>query len=493
MSEKERERFGSRIGFVMVSAGCAVGLGNVWKFPYLCGENGGGAFVLIYLLCLILLACPILICELSVGRASQRSCVRAFKKLEPAGTRWHLGAWLCVVGNYLLMMFYTCVCGWMLYYFVKFIKGDFSGSDVTTDAVTLQFGNMLGAPWGMTFATFAIIIIAFSICSFGVQKGVEKVTKSMMIVLFALLGVLAVHSLMLPEAAKGIEFYLIPNFDAVQKIGIGTVVFNAMSQAFFTLSIGIGAMSIFGSYLGKERSLTGEALSIAGLDTLVAFMAGLIIIPACFSFGINPGSGPSLIFITMPNVFAQMTGGQIWGSLFFLFLVFAALSTIIAVFENIIAFAMDLWGWRRKKTISINLIALSVLSMPCILGFNILSDIQPLGAGSTILDLEDFIVSNNILPLGALLYLLFCVNKIGWGWEAFKAEADTGKGLKFPQKFRGFLTLGVPVLITVIYLKGYYDLFVEKGTAYLITWMLVALILLGFIAYISLYRKTKEH
>ena len=484
----EREKFGSRLGFIMVSAGCAVGLGNVWKFPYLCGQYGGAAFVIIYLICLLLLACPIRIWELSVGRASQKSCVSSFRNLEPDNSRWHLGSWFCVAGNYLLMMFYTCVCGWMLYYFVKFIHGDFSGT-ISTDIVAAQFGGMLASPGLMTISTVIIILAAFGVCSLGVQKGVEKITKIMMSMLFILLGILAVHSLTLPGAEKGVEFYLIPNLDIILEKGIGTVVFNAMSQAFFTLSIGIGSMAIFGSYLDKKRSLTGEALTITGLDTLVAITAGLIIIPACFSFGINPGAGPSLVFITMPNVFAQMPGGTVWGSLFFLFLVFAALSTIIAVFENIISFAMDLWGWSRKKTIFINLLALSVLSLPCILGFNILSDLQPLGDGSSILDLEDFLVSNNLLPLGALVYLLFCVHRNGWGWKQFIEECNTGSGIKFPTAARSWLTFFAPICIVVIYLKGYYDIFAAQSTAYLIVWMALAVILLGFVGFMTFKRR----
>lgn len=473
----------------MVSAGCAVGLGNVWKFPYLCGQNGGALFVFIYLICLAILAAPILICELSVGRASQKSCAKSFSNLQPKGTRWELGAWFCVAGNYLLMMFYTCVCGWMLYYFIKFLKGDFTSEPINPQIVASQFSDMLSSPGLMTTSTFAVILIAFGICSHGVQKGVEKVTKWMMLILLCLLGILVAHSLMLPGASKGLTFFLVPDFDAMLEIGIGTVVFNAMSQAFFTLSIGIGSMAIFGSYLGKDRSLTGEAMTITGLDTLVAIMAGLIIIPACFAYSIDPDAGPSLIFITMPNVFAQMTGGVLWGSLFFLFLVFAALSTIVAVFENIISFAMDLWGWSRKRTIITNFITLSVLSMPCILGFNVLSCLQPLGEGSTVLDLEDFIVSNNILPLGALLYLLFCVHKNGWGWKSFLKEANEGNGFKFPQKLRWWLTFCAPVLIAVIYLKGYYDIFADSGAVYLIVWMIIACIMLEYIGFIVWSRK----
>lgn len=481
----EREKFNSRLGFILVAAGCAVGLGNVWRFPYLCGQYGGAAFILVYLICLIVIACPILICEIAVGRASQKSVAKAFQNLEPERAKYHHGAKLCIAGNYLLMMFYTVVCGWMLAYFVKFIKGDFAEA-VTTQGTQQAFANMLASPEFMTISTLAVIVIAFGICSFGVQKGVEKICKIIMACLFVLLAVLVVNSLMLPDAQSGIAFYLIPDFDKMVDMGIGNVIFAAMSQAFFTLSIGIGAMSIFGSYLDKKRSLTGESLMITGLDTIVAIMSGLVIIPACFAFNIQPDAGPSLIFITMPNVFAQMPGGQIWGSLFFLFMTFAALSTVVAVFENIIAFASDSFGWSRKKIVIFNGLALSLLSMPCILGYNVLSNIEPLGDGSTLLDLEDFLVSNNFLPLGALLFLLFCVRKNGWGWENFIAEVDSGNGLKFPIAMRFVMTWILPVLIVIIYLKGYYDMFVGSGTTYLIAWLCVAatfLIFVGIIAF----------
>lgn len=488
LSTGKREKFGSRLGFILVAAGCAVGLGNVWKFPYLCGQYGGAAFILIYLVCLAVIAFPILVCELAVGRASQKSTARSFRILEPSGKKWHLASYLCVAGTYLLMMFYTGVCGWMLYYFVKFVIGDFSAEGLTTPQIAGQFSEMLASPSTMLEATYLVIAAAFGICSFGVRKGVEKVTKVMMMGLFALIVILAVNSVMLPGANAGLEFYLVPDFDAMMEQGIGTVLFAAMSQAFFTLSIGIGAMAIFGSYLDKSRSLTGEGIMITFLDTIVALMAGFIIIPACFSFGISPDAGPALVFITMPNVFYQMPGGQVFGALFFLFLLFAALSTVVAVFENIISYATDLWNWSRPKAIIINFLTLSILSTPCVLGFNVFSSIEPLGEGTGILDLEDFLVSNNLLPIGALIFLLFCTSKRGWGWKAFIKEADAGDGLKFPSKLRIWMQWFVPFLIVIIYLKGYYDMLADRGTVYLCVWMGIALLFVGFVIYIILGR-----
>jgi len=488
VSTKEREKFSSRIGFILVAAGCAVGLGNVWKFPYLCGQNGGAAFILIYLVCLALLAFPILICELSVGRASQKSCAKSFHELEPKGSRWHLASYMMMGGSYILMAFYTCVCGWMLYYFVNFIAGGFSGDALTTEQIAGQFGSMLADPTKMMISTIVVIIAAIGICSLGVQKGVEKITKIMMIGLLALIALLAVNSISLPGAIEGLRFYLVPNFDAIDTKDIGNILFAAMSQAFFTLSIGVGSMAIFGSYLDKERSLTGEGILITVLDTMVAIVAGLVIIPACFAFGIHPDAGPSLIFITMPNVFYQMPGGQIWGSMFFLFLLFAALSTVVAVFENIIVFAVDLFGWSRKKSVILNLFVLSALAVPCVLGFNILSDFHPLGPGTAVLDLEDFIVSNNFLPLGALVFLLFCVSRYGWKWQNFLAEVNAGEGPNFPRVLKYFMMIVAPILIVVIYLKGYWDMFYDKGMAYLVPWMLVAFAFLGYIAFMMFSR-----
>lgn len=486
---QEREKFGSRLGFILVSAGCAVGLGNVWKFPYMCGKYGGAAFILIYLIFLVILGFPIMVCEFSVGRASQKSCAASFKKLEPKGSAWHNYSYLGIAGNYLLMMFYTVVAGWMLYYCCRSLMGEFTSQALTVDEVAAKFGEMTDSPVTLIFWMIIAVVISFGICSLGVQKGVEKVTKVMMICLLALIVVLAVHSVTLPGAGEGVRFYLIPDFGRMMEQGLGNVVFGAMSQAFFTLSIGIGALAIFGSYLDKDRSLTGETVSIALLDTIVALMAGLIIIPACFSYGIEPGAGPSLIFITLPNIFNQMAGGRIWGTLFFLFLSFAALSTVVAVFENIISFAMDLWGWERKKAVLVNIVLLIVLSLPCALGFNLLSGIQPLGPGTGIMDLEDFLVSNNILPLGSLVYLLFCTTRYGWGWDSFIQEANAGKGMRFPAVMRGYMTYVLPVIVLLIYLKGYWDMFVGQGMGYLVPWMAAAVVFVAFIGWSILGRK----
>ena len=416
---EKRERFSSRLGFILISAGCAIGLGNVWRFPYITGQYGGAAFVLIYLLFLIILGMPIMVMEFAVGRASQKSAVRSFHVLEPKGSKWHLTGYAAMAGNYLLMMFYTTVGGWMLAYVLKMATGEFVG--LSPEEVGNVFGNMLAQPGYMTAWMIVAVLIGFFVCSLGLQNGVERITKVMMSCLFIILLALCVRSVTLPGAGEGISFYLIPNFHRMLEAGIGEVVYAAMGQAFFTLSLGIGAMSIFGSYISKDRSLTGETVSICALDTIVALLAGLAIIPACFAFGIDAGQGPGLVFVTLPNVFNQMVGGQLWGTLFFVFMSFAALSTIIAVFENIISFAMDLWGWERKKAVVFNVILILILSMPCVLGFNIWSDFAPLGAGSTVQDLEDFIVSNNLLPLGSLLYLLFCTSRYGWGWDNFIA------------------------------------------------------------------------
>ncbi len=489
---QEREKFGSRLGFILVSAGCAVGLGNVWKFPYMCGRYGGAAFILIYLVFLAILGFPIMVCEFSVGRGSQKSCAASFKKLEPEGSRWHHFSYFAIAGNYLLMMFYTMVAGWMLYYCFCSLKGDFTGSAMTTEDVAAKFQEMTGSAGTLTLWMILVVVISFGICSLGVQKGVEKITKVMMACLFVLILVLAVHSVMLPNAGEGIRFYLVPDFKAMVDEGIGNVVFGAMSQSFFTLSVGIGSMAIFGSYLDKSRSLTGETLSISCLDTFVALMAGLIIIPACFSYGIQPDAGPSLIFITLPNIFNQMAGGRIWGTFFFLFLSFAALSTVVAVFENIISFAIDLWGWERKKAVLFNIAALIVLSMPCVLGFNVLSGIQPLGPGTGIMDLEDFLVSNNLLPLGSLVYLMFCATRYGWGWKNFIEEANAGQGMKFPVMIKGYMTFILPFIVVAIYLKGYWDMFYKQGLKYLIPWLIVAVAFLALICWFGFGGRRKE-
>ena len=485
---QKRETFSSRLGFILVSAGCAVGIGNVWKFPYICGKFGGAAFILIYLLFLAILGFPILVCEFAVGRSSRKSCVASFQVLEPKGSRFHHFGILGMAGNILLMMFYTTVAGWMMCYFWKSLTGVFS-TPMTTEQVAAQFGALTANPGQMLFWAVLATVLSFGICALGVVKGVERVSKVMMTGLLGLIVVLAVHSLTLPGAMEGVKFYLIPDFQAMADQGMGNVIFAAMSQAFFTLSLGIGSMAICGSYKEKNASLTGDALSVTVLDTFVALMAGLIIIPACFSFGIQPDAGPSLIFITLPNIFNQMAGGRIWGTLFFLFMSFAAISTVIAVFENILACSMDLWKWSRNKAVAVNLIAIIVLSVPCVLGFNVLSGIQPLGPGSGILDLEDFLVSNNLLPLGSVVYLVFCVTRYGWGWENFLAEADTGKGLRFPKWLRGYMTWVLPVIILGIYLKGYWDMFASKGSGYLLPWLAVAAAFLAFIGWIIFSKK----
>ena len=454
---EKREQFSSRLGFILISAGCAIGLGNVWRFPYITGKYGGAAFVLIYLLFLVILGLPIMVMEFAVGRASQKSAARSFHVLEPAGTKWHITGYLAIAGNYLLMMFYTTVGGWMLFYVYKTLRGEFVGQ--TPEQVGAIFGDMLGKPVDMTIWMLIIVFLCFGVCSLGLQKGVERITKVMMAFLMVILVVLCVRSVTLEGAAEGIRFYLVPDFKKMVENGLGEAIFAAMGQAFFTLSLGIGAMAIFGSYISKDRRLLGESMNICVLDTLIAFMAGLVIFPACFAFNINPGEGPRLVFITLPNIFNQMVGGQIFGTLFFIFMTFAAMSTIIAVFENILSFSMDLWHWERKKAVIINGILIIILSMPCVLGFNVLSGIQPLGAGSTIQDLEDFIVSNNLLPIGSLLYLLFCTHKKGWGWKNFITEADSGKGPKFPQWARFYISYILPLIVIFILVMGYYQKF----------------------------------
>ena len=452
-----RERFSSRLGFILISAGCAVGLGNVWRFPYITGQYGGAAFVLVYLIFLVLLGLPIMVMEFAVGRASQKSAARSFHVLEPAGTKWHLQGYACMAGNYLLMMFYTTVGGWMAAYIFKTLTGEFKGLD--SAGVAAVFNDMLARPGYMTFWMVLVVLLSFFICSLGLQKGVERITKAMMSCLFLILLILCIRSVTLPGASEGLRFYLIPDFTRFTENGVGNTIFAAMGQAFFTLSLGIGAMAIFGSYIGKDRTLTGETINICLLDTLVAFLAGLIIFPSCFAFGVDPGQGPGLVFITLPNIFNQMVGGRIFGVLFFVFMTFAAQSTIIAVFENIISFSIDLFGTSRKKAVLINGIAIILLSLPCVFGFNIWSGFQPMGAGSTIQDLEDFIVSNNLLPLGSMVYLLFCTSRYGWGWKNFLAEADTGKGVKFPAWARVYVSYILPLIVLFIFIMGYYQKF----------------------------------
>ena len=487
----KRENFGSRLGFILVSAGCAIGLGNVWKFPYMAGQYGGAAFILIYLLFLVILGLPIIVCEFSVGRASQKSIATSYNVLEPKGTRWHFTRWFAIAGNYLLVMFYSMVGGWMLYYCFRMAKGEFAGIDSTV--VSAKYDSMLESPVTLTFWTILVILLAFWICSIGLQKGVEKIMKITMLCLLAIMVVLAIRSVTLPGAAEGLRFYLIPDFGKVLENGVGNVIFGAMSQAFFTLSIGMGGMAIFGSYLDKSRSLTGESLSILLLDTCVALTAGLIVFPACFSFNVQPDAGPSLLFITLPNVFNNMAGGRIWGTCFFIFMSFAALSTIIAVFENIISFYMDMGGWSRKKAVIFNIVLIIALSLPAVLGFNLLSGFQPMGAGSSVMDLEDFLVSYNLLPLGSMIFVLFCVKKNGWGWENFRKEANDGKGLKISNKLQFYMTYILPAIIVIVYLKGYYDTFAKMGPKVLAGWMTFAAVLLAIIFGLSsVKKKTKK-
>lgn len=449
----EREKFSSRLGFILISAGCAIGLGNVWRFPYIVGKYGGAAFVLIYLAFLLVLGLPIVVMEFSVGRASKKSAALSFDVLEPKGSKWHLTKYIAMAGNYMLMMLYTTVAGWMVLYFLKMLKGDFTGLDA--EATAREFDNMLANPAVMTLFMVIIVLICFAICAQGLVAGVERITKGMMLLLFVLLLVLAVHSVFLEGGAPGLEFYLKPDFGKMREAGLGEAVFAAMGQSFFTLSIGIGALAIFGSYIGREKRLTGEAISIALLDTMVAFMSGLIIFPACFAYEIEPASGPSLIFITLPNVFNHMAGGRLWGALFFIFMAFAALSTVIAVFQNIISFATDLTGCSVKKAVFWNIIAIILLSMPCVLGFNVWSGFQPLGPGTTIQDLEDFILSNNLLPIGSVLYLLFCTSRYGWGFKNFLKEANEGDGLPFPAWARVYVSYILPLIVLFIFIEGY--------------------------------------
>ena len=449
---KEREQFKSRIGFILLSAGCAIGIGNVWRFPYVVGENGGGIFVLFYLIFLLLIGVPILSMEFSVGRASKKSVVKSFQTLEKPNQKWHLHGYLALVGNICLMIFYTTVAGWMLKYFYNFLTGQFDG--LSTAEVQNVFSQVLASPSTNVFWMVVVVAIGMFVCSKGLQNGVERITKVMMTGLLGLIVILAVHGLLLDGGMAGVKFYLYPDFQKISEIGLMNVIVSAMNQAFFTLSIGIGSMAIFGSYLNKDQTLLKEATNVAMLDTFVAIMAGLIIFPACFSFGINPDSGPSLIFITLPNVFVSMTGGRIWGALFFLFMAFASLSTVIAVFENIIACTMELLNIERKKAVMINFVLITLLSLPCSLGFNVLSYIQPLGAGSTILDLEDFFVSQLLLPLGSLVYLLFCTSRFGWGFENYQKEANIGKGMKVPHWMKFYATIILPIIIIFVFISG---------------------------------------
>ena len=448
----QREKLGSRLGFILLSAGCAIGIGNVWKFPYMVGQYGGGAFVLIYLFFLAVLGIPVMTMEFSMGRAAQKSPARLYQQIEPEGTKWHIHGYFGMAGNYILMMFYTSVAGWMLNYFFKTAKGDFVGS--TPEQVGNQFGEMLGSPAQSIIFMVVIIAIGFFVCSFSLQKGLEKVTKFMMLALLAIMVVLAINSIFMDGGKAGLEFYLKPDFARMKEVGIFNVIVGAMNQAFFTLSLGIGSMAIFGSYIDKKHSLLGESINVAVLDTIVAISSGLIIFPACYAFGVEPDAGPQLIFITLPNIFNHMPGGRIWGSLFFVFMTFAALSTVLAVFELIISCCMDIWGWSRKKACFINFFIVTLLALPCALGSNILSAVTPFGAGSSILDLEDFIVSNLLLPGGSFIFVIFCTSRYGWGFKKFKAEANEGTGPKVKDWMRGYMTYVLPVIVAAILIIG---------------------------------------
>ena len=448
----KRESFRSRLGFLLVSAGCAIGIGNVWRFPYIAGKNGGGYFVLFYLLCLLVMGVPVLTMELAVGRASRRSAVLSYKTLEKSGQKWHIHGWFCLLGCYLLMMYYTTVSGWMVSYFGKFLTGAFH-SGMSTDEVASAFGAMLSSPGEMALWAEVVVVAGFLVCSFGLQKGLERVTKVMMLCLLALILVLAVHSLTLSGAAEGMKFYLLPSLDSIRENGLRSLITDAMNQAFFTLSLGIAAMEIFGSYMSDDHTLAGESIRICALDTFVALMAGTIIFPACFSYGVAPDNGPSLLFVTLPQVFVNMSGGRFWGTLFFLFMMFASMSTVLAVFENILAVCMDTFGWSRKKAVFINGVLLMLLSLPCVFGYNIWSDFHPI-LGKDVLDSEDFLVSNLLLPIGSLVYLLFCVTKWGWGFDKYIAEVNKGAGVKLSPKLKPYFQWVLPILIVIILLQG---------------------------------------
>ena len=454
----ERESLKSRLGFILLSAGCAIGIGNVWRFPYVVGNYGGGIFVLFYLLFLALIGIPGLTIEFSIGRASQKSTAKAYQELEPRGTKWHLHSNFAIAGNYILLMFYTTVAGWMLYYFYKFAVGGFVGLD--TANVKNTFNNLLASPATMTFWMLVVVVLGFGVCSLGLQKGVEKITKVMMTALLGLIIILAIHAVRLDGGIDGVKFYLLPSFEKIQEVGFFKLITTAMNQAFFTLSIGMGSMMIFGSYIDKSRTLLGESINIALLDTFVAIIAGLIIFPSCFAFNVEPDSGPSLIFITLPNVFTSMKGGRIWGSLFFLFMTFAAFSTVIALFENILTCCVEKFNITRKKAVLINIVIISVLSLPCVFGFNILSSLHPLGCKSTILDFEDFLVSNLILPAGSLVYLFFCISKHGWGFDNYLKEANTGVGPKIPRWIKPYYKYVMPIIMFILLVQGIVNTFI---------------------------------
>lgn len=452
MLRLKRESFASRIGFLMVSAGCAIGIGNVWRFPTVTGQYGGGVFVLFYLLFLVLMGAPVLTMELAVGRAGHGSAGTAYRALEPKGSKWHLHGWACLIGCCVLMMYYTTVSGWMLAYFFRFVKGTFTG--LAADAVSGVYADLLADPFEQIVWMAITVLLGFFVCSRGLQNGIERIGKWMMGALFVLILVLAVHSFVLPGAGEGLAFYLLPDWNRAAEMGIGNVIVAAMNQAFFTLSLGVGAMEIFGSYMSRDYTLAGESLRICALDTCVAICSGLIIFPACFSYGVSPDAGPKLIFTTLPNVFANMTGGRLWGTLFFVFMTFASFSTIIAVFQNILACLQESFGWSLKRACAVGTVFILLASVPCILGFNLWSGVQPMGPGSTVLDAEDFLVSNLLLPIGSLIYLLFCVTRWGWGFDNYLTEANTGKGLHLPRWFKPYFSVVLPLLIVFILVQG---------------------------------------
>ena len=452
MLRLKRESFASRIGFLMVSAGCAIGIGNVWRFPTVTGQYGGGVFVLFYLLFLVLMGAPVLTMELAVGRAGHGSAGTAYRALEPKGSKWHLHGWACLIGCCVLMMYYTTVSGWMLAYFFRFVKGTFTG--LAADAVSGVYADLLADPFEQIVWMAITVLLGFFVCSRGLQNGIERIGKWMMGALFVLILVLAVHSFVLPGAGEGLAFYLLPDWNRAAEMGIGNVIVAAMNQAFFTLSLGVGAMEIFGSYMSRDYTLAGESLRICALDTCVAICSGLIIFPACFSYGVSPDAGPKLIFIPLPNLFANMAGGCLWGTLFFVFMTFASFSTIIAVFQNILACLQESFGWSLKRACAVGTVFILLASVPCILGFNLWSGVQPMGPGSTVLDAEDFLVSNLLLPIGSLIYLLFCVTRWGWGFDNYLTEANTGKGLRLPRWFKPYFSVVLPLLIVFILVQG---------------------------------------
>ena len=451
-----REHFSSRLGFVLIAAGCAIGLGNIWRFPYIAGQYGGALFVVMYVVFLLAVGVPILSMELAVGRASRLSAARAFASLQPGPhPGWRCGSYLMMCGNYVLMSFYCVVTGWMLDYCLRSFGGEFTQPHDARQAGA-AFTRLLAAPGEMLAVTAAVVVLGFAVCALGLRRGVERVTKPMMIILLLLLVLLAVHSAFLPGFSQGLAYYLRPSLSFLQEHGwrgLVEILSAALAQAFFTLSIGIGCIQIFGTYMSRERTLLAESLTIMLLDTAVALLAGLIIFPACFSFGVEPDQGPQLIFVTLVSIFSSMSAGWLWGGLFFTFMFFAAMSTTIAVFENIIAMGMELLGISRRRSVMLNTVLMLLLCLPCILGFNVLADFHPLGGSSTILDLEDFLISGNILPLGALCYVAFTVWRGGWGLESFLAEVNAGRGLRLPRRAGCYLQVMLPLLIAALFVS----------------------------------------